>query len=265
MAFSQRAADFFRDMPVTKTILLLWVVGFLSSFFFNLPIDNWLAFDPYHAPNLFTGLVTYPLIIHGVINLLFSGLMLYWFGGSLERSWDSRNYLLFLLVVDAVAALVWYGGLALFSDPGLVIGTTNAWMMIAAVIVAWAWTNPNETILFWFVLPLQARWVGWLTIVLLYFSYAGMADAGPWRILLGLFALGGVGAARAYVWYRRQWGWVPRRHTPRPAHTRVIRHPSSTLLGALTRPYREWQRRRRIAYLQKTIMLGDEDKGTGTR
>ena len=261
MSFAQRSAEFFREIPVTKAIILLWAINFLLVFV-GAPIDFWLAFDPVRWPNAITGLVTYPLMVGGIIGLLINGLMLYMFGGSLERSWGARAYVLFLLAVDIVAALCWFGGLWLFGEPMAVTGTLSAWMMLAAVIVAWAWLNPDETIMFWFVLPLQARWIGWLTIVLLNFSYASQAAvSGIARILLGFFALGGVGTAWAYVWYRRRWGWIPRRPATPSRRRNVIRHPSSTLLGALSRPWREWQRRRRIAYLQRTIVLGDDEQG----
>ena len=139
------------------------------------------------------------------------------------------------------------------------------WMMISSVIVAWAWLNPEQTILFWFVLPLKAIWIGWLDIVLLYFLFPSSRGVAGWPVfILGFFALGGVGVALGYDWYRRKWGWIPRNRAPKqPSRNKPIRHPSSTPWGLLTRPLREWQRRRRIAQLQRTFRFEDEEKNKG--
>ena len=255
---------FFREIPVTKLIILCWVISFLVTFFVSPePLARWLVFDPTRFPNAISGLATYPLLVGGsIISVLIDGLMLYWFGGSLERSWGAARYVLFLLATDAAAALLWLGGVLLFGGSPAAGASGTPWFLISSVIVAWAWLNPDETILFWFVLPLQARWIGWLTIALLYFNYASLSPVnGVLKVLLGCFALGGVAASWAYVHYQRTWGWIPRRRPEAKPKSRVLRHPSSTFFGALTRPWREWQRRRRIAHLQRTFILEDEDQG----
>ncbi len=257
-----RGQEFFRSTPATVVIIALWVVVFLAAIITSGSIFHFLEYNPFSMPNAITGLVTYPLIIGGIINLLINGLMLYWFGGSLERGWGTRTYVLFLLAANVAAALLWTLGCALFG--GLAI-LASPWLMISSVIVAWAWLNPEQTILFWFVLPLKARWIGWLDIVLLYFLFPSSQGVGGWRFfLLGFFALGGVGVAIGYDWYRRKWGWIPRRPRESKPSRRVIRHPSSTPLGVMMRPVREWQRRRRIAKLERTFNFDDEEKHKGT-
>jgi hypothetical protein len=114
--------------------------------------------------------------------------------------------------------------------------------------------------MFWFVLPLKAKWIGWLDIALLYFLFPlGQGVAGPAIFILGFFALGSVAVAYAFARYHRDWAWILRSDYRQKPNRRVLRHPSSTFFGSLTRPWREWQRRRRIAYLQKTIRF-DEDR-----
>jgi hypothetical protein len=241
--------SFWRDLPVTKGILLLWVLSFLGSFG---GVTPWLAFRPLEWPFMLTGLLTYPLAIgENIIGLLLNGLMLYWFGGSLERSWGWRRYLGFLLLTNVTAVLIWEIGawLVLRALPAV----ATPWLMLTSVIVAWAWLNPEETILFWFVLPLKAKWIGWLSIAILFFTFPRMYVPDARVFLLGFFALGGVAMALLYARHQRLWGWVPK---PQRAEKRTrgpIRHPNSTFWGRLTAPWREWKRRRNIAHLKRTI------------
>lgn len=251
----QRGEEFFRTTPVTKVIIIIWVVSFVASLL-RVPLADRLAFHPSTSPLALIGLITYPLAVGlNPLTLLFAGLMLWWFGASLERSWLSRTYLLFLIGVTVAEALLWEVGVFLFT--GHLIGLDGPWLMLSSIIVAWAWLNPEQTIMFWFVLPLKAKWVGWITIAA-DFIFLPLSITGPSLLLpvLGIFALGGPAAAYGYVWWRRKWGWIPRRRGQTSRRT-VVRHPSSTIWGAMTRPFREWQRRRRVAKLQKTFRIDD--------
>jgi hypothetical protein len=246
-----RGEDFFREIPATKVILIAMAASFLVGLLWP-PLQGLLAFRP-DIPNLVTGLVTYPFVFgNDIIGLLLSGLMMFWFGGSLERSWGLRTYVLFLLGTTVAAIVVWEIGNFLLL--GGLVSWFGPWLMISSVIVAWAWLNPQATILFMFVLPMRAIWIGWLDIVLLYFMMPG-GVSGPRRFLLGFFALGGVALAIAFVKYQKQWGWIPRK--PRAKTVKPVRHPASGPFGLLLRPYREWQRRRRIAQLERTFKLDD--------
>jgi hypothetical protein len=246
--------EIFRSTPVTVTIIALWMVGFLADFL-TVPWAPLFAFDPAHPITSVTGLVTYPLAGGGgLFGLLLNSLVLWWFGGSLERSWHSRSYLLFLVVTTIAAALVWEIGLWGFKLGLMPLATP--WLLLSSTVVAWAWLNPGQTIMLWFVLPLQARWLAWLDIALLYFTFPTMVtNNGLLRLALGLFALGGVGAAWLFTQHRRTWGWIPRKSTPKQPGR--LHHPASHPFGGLRRLWQEYQRRRRIAHLQKTIKFDD--------
>jgi hypothetical protein len=133
----------------------------------------------------------------------------------------------------------------------------SPWLLISTTVVAWAWLNPEATVLFFFVIPMKAKWIGWLDIALLYFMFP--PHIGALQFILGFFALGGVAVAYGYTRYRQVWGWIPRR-PKEPATRRSLRHPAANPFQALLRPFREWQRRRRIAYLKRTFHLDDDDK-----
>lgn len=185
------------------------------------------------------------------LGVTLGGLMLYWFGGSLERSWGSRGYLLFLLGASLSSLIVWEIGVFVLVSHTL-IPMAGPWMLLTATIVAWAWLNPEQTVMLYFILPLKAKWIGWGSIILLFIEMPlSVIGSGLLVPVLGIFALGGVGFAFAYLWYQRTWAWIPRRKKGKT--TRTLRHPASNVFGGLLRPYREWQRRRRVAKLNKTF------------
>jgi len=252
--------DFIRNTPVTVAIIGIWIITFLIGFgstdfgpfrYFILDLNN--------LPFGIIGLITYPLLfvtngqIGDIISLLFAGWMMYQFGGSLERGWGIKTYLLFLLGTNIAAALVWELGFHLIT--GIFIPLANHWFMLASVIVGWAWLNPGEPINIWGILPIKAVWLGWFAIALLYFMLP--PPIGPMRFILGLFTQGGAVSAIAYVKYRRTWGWIPRTPKPKSRTTRPLRHPASNPFSAILRPFQEWQRKRRIAKLKRTIHFDD--------
>ncbi len=255
-SFANRSISFFADIPVTKAVLLLMVVSFLGQFLTRGMLTGWLAFDP-RSPWALIALITYPLSLGpDIISLLINGYVFFMFAGSLERSWGTRRFVIFLLLANLAALVVWELGILLvFRTLAPVFGP---WFMLSSVVVAWAWLNHEQTILFFFVLPMQAKWLAWITIVMLFFGIPMLYQiSGPEIFLLGFFALGGVGATWLYSRWQRQWGWIPRRPreakrpAPPPTHRRV------TILDRLLAPYREWQRRRNVTRLRKTWKLDD--------
>lgn len=261
MAFSRfdafRGRQLFTSTPVTIAVIGIWILTFILaiggvSFRFLL----WDLSFPYLVTGLFTS------ALYGVMSpfsLLFACLMMFMFGASLERAWGSMRYLLFLAIVNVATLVVLEAGLFLLTRRFVQLPTP--WLLLSSVIVAWAWLNPEQTVMFWFVIPMRAKWIGWITIAILYFSAASMqlAPMGPMNYVMGFFALGGVAVAIAFVHYQRTWGWIPRRRERTPARPR-LRHPASQPFASVLRPIQEWQRRRRVAKLQRTFRLGDEDK-----
>ncbi|MDO8588584.1 MAG: rhomboid family intramembrane serine protease [Armatimonadota bacterium] len=191
-------------IPVTKALVLITVVMFI----FALATANTATFDTarsliaFESPQLIARpwtVVTYPLMtLCGPICILFYGLMLWWFGGSLERAWGSRVYAYFFFIISAISALsVWIGSLA----TGLPVGLLGLGLPLSAVTVAWATLNPEATILLYFVLPVKAKYVGWATVasVAVYFAYS---YPSPRNLVLTVFGIGGCAAAWRYVHLR---------------------------------------------------------------
>src|SRR5205823_4373438 len=88
---------------------------------------------------------------------------------------------------------------------------------LSGVTVAWATRNPNSTILFMMVIPILAKWVGWITAGIVLFGY------GAVHPFLGIAASLHLGLAYLYaankipfllfsgtsVFTRKREGWKP--------------------------------------------------------
>lgn len=215
----RRAQNFFLSsgIPATMFLIAANVVTFLVGFFTirgGSPFE-WLVFTNQTWPTYFWTLLTWPLVAPvDLIGLLFGGLWAYWIGGSLERSWGTRPYLLFLIVTSVLTALtLWVGGLLLnasFAAQGL-------WLAIAAPTIAWCVANAREVIRLYAVIPIPAPVLAWLTIALTWFQIS-MSSGHP---LLGAFALSGCAAA---YWYAKHGRYAARGHG------------RSTPFGGLRRP-----------------------------
>ena len=153
--------------------LFTWLSVFLAQ------RDLWSGFilnDFRTAP---WALLTYPLYTPGEpFLLLFTCYMLYWIGSSLESCWGTRKFAL------VTAALTVIAGLSLNLAPPLVglprLPLAGLGQPLAALFTMWAMLNPSATVLLMFFLPVQARFLGYAGLALLYLN------TGP---VLGLFAL----------------------------------------------------------------------------
>lgn len=191
-------------MPVTKALVIVTVIMFL----FRLVTINtslyalareFIAFQtPFWIMRPWTAF-TYPLMTTcGAMCVLFYCLMLWWFGGSLERSWGSRIYAWFFLIISGISAASVFVGSLITGAPVTLLGVG---MPIAAITVAWAALNPEATILLYFVLPAKAKYVGMATAggVALFFT---TQFPPPDNLILAVFGLAGCFAAWRYVIYR---------------------------------------------------------------
>ena len=99
--------------------------------------------------------------------LITDGLVLYFFGGSLERAWGSARFLFFFFASGIVDGLVVLALSPVLGD-GLFFGMIGSMM---ALVIAFASMNPYATVLLYFF-PLQARWLGVLAFAFELFGRA---------------------------------------------------------------------------------------------
>lgn len=230
--------------PVTWTLIGANAATFLLGVAGGLDALPPLAF---FAPRVSAApwtLLTYPLLgTGGIIWLLLGGYMLWAVGGSLERAWGRRDFLVFLGLVTAVpAGGLWLGSLA----TGRTAALAGPWLVLAAAVVAWAAINPLERLLVYFVIPVQARWLGVLAAVLAFFSL-------PFP--LGVVALAGCGAA---WWYATGGRFRLSRLAPPRTRRAARRHLEDRPPGwNPVERVRRWRRRRQFARLMRRAGLHD--------
>ncbi len=183
----------FKDrIPVTKLLIAVNVLTFLVMALFHPPqIQDYLSFVTVRAAIVPWTAVTYPLVgIGGVISLLFAGYWLWWAGGSLERSWSSTAFALYFFLMSAATAAGIYVGGYLTHIPVVLEGL---WLPIAGVTVAYALLNPEQQILFFFVIPLKLKYLALIDVIIVLVQY------GSTNPLMGILALAGCGVSYWYV------------------------------------------------------------------
>ena len=214
------------DTPATFGLLIAFAAVFIFIFFTGGPGSPLVAALAWPAslgwlsrPYLWQPL-TFPFVHYGPWSVLFDALVLYFFGGSLERAWGGRRFLVFFFLSGIVA------GIAVMAMSRLTGGALLSGMAgsFVAVTVAFAALNPYATVLFFFF-PLQARLLAALVVALEIFAnsgrYGGPVPAVVAVALVALFAWwsvrGGIGRAglgtrgpslkeRVARWrQRRQW------------------------------------------------------------
>lgn len=205
--------------PVTWGVIVANAATFLLSFLGgHLP----LAYHPYTVAERPWTVFTYAL--HGagpVVSLLLSAYVFWVFGGSLERAWLVRDYVRFLLLTTPAPALaLWLAA----AWAGRIAGLAGLWLPVAACAVAWSRLHPAERLLAYFVVPVEGRWVGVLSVVLVFFSF-------PFP--LGVPALAGCAVA---WWYVR-------------GRSGVVRWPAR--VADPLEAYRRWRRKREFLRLMR--------------
>jgi membrane associated rhomboid family serine protease len=98
-------------------------------------------------------------------HVLFNMLGLFFLGPTLERRWGGRPFLSFYLwssIIAGAASLI-----LAWLIPGVfgfpVVGASGATM---AVLAAFSLVMPETTLLLFFVLPVQAKWILWIAVIM---------------------------------------------------------------------------------------------------
>jgi hypothetical protein len=225
-------------IPVTKSVIVTGVLTFLVFVFTGGGLAKLLSFS---SVGVFTApwtLATYPL--QGTfepVALLFSSYWMWVACGTLERSWGSRVFGIYFFVMSAITAV---GLLVATTVAGVPTHAAGLWLPLAGATIAFAMQNPEQQILFFFIIPMKLKYLALLDVLLVMVSFA---RPNP---LVGVFAL--AGCAVSY-WYVRQ-GRSPDFGTPRQSRQGdVVRvYDKRGFLSRLNpfRAIRDWRERKRL-------------------
>ncbi len=228
------------DCPVTWALIIANGLTFLLGFIGSGSLQNALVFGTGTFLQQPWTLLTYPLVAGGqIIWVLLSAYILWLFGGSLERAWGSRQYVVFLALVTVTSALGIEVGSMLTGRYVLLAGVA---LPLASIVVIWATMNQSEVLLAYFVIPIQARWLGLIILVLTVFSFPPP---------LGIFALAGPAVA---VWFLRwgRYGHLLPRGGRSPSRGARVREQDRRTVNPIVW-FRRWRQRRRFRRLVRTL------------
>lgn len=203
--YKMRRFLFQEFIPVTKATVVL--SAFVSLFHYllllvNLNLGNWVALV---SPNLGTApwtLITYPLFNPDLLSLILEALWLWFVGGSLERSWGSKKYAVFLLTAAGATGLL-MAATEQFLVNGAVVPISGLLLPLVAVTWAWSVLYPGQEMLLFGIIPIQARWTAWITAVLAVYPYlflSASSHTNEW--LVGIAALSGIPIAYLFIYDR---------------------------------------------------------------
>ena len=241
----------FKDrIPVVKLLIVSNVVTFLAMELFHVAqIPQLLAFSPGRAMDMPWTLFTYPLLgVGGVMSMLFAGYWLWVAGGSLERAWGSRTFGLYFFLMSAVTALGLYVGS--FLPHTVPVSAVGLWLPISGVTIAFAMMNPEQQILFFFVIPLKLKYLALIDVIVVLVQY------GSTNPLLGLCALAGCGVS---YWYVRS-GRSISLPTPRPRGEVIRINPRYAVRKSWNpiKRYHDYREQKRLKDFLGKSGLGDE-------
>jgi membrane associated rhomboid family serine protease len=193
-------------LVATGLVSLVAVVGSRNG----LPLLALLAFSP---EAVLRGevwrLLSWVLLETDPLNLIFGGLVLFWFGRDLAGTWGERRFLAAYLGVPVVAATA--TTLLSLAWPALRGGAwTGLWPAADGLVVAWALLFPFRQILLFFALPVSGKALLWFTVggTVLYALFAGVAAFVPHLLAEGAMFLHASGAGPGRWLRRLRW---PRR------------------------------------------------------
>ena len=223
------------DTPASYGLIAVMAAAFVLDFFTSQSLTQLLAWPPsvtwlhsgqYWRPFTFT-------FVHagGILWALFDGLLLFWFGSSLERAWGSGKFLFFYFSSGILPGLVLIPQTAYSPTAPLFIGMAGSFV---GITVAFASMNPYATVMFWFI-PMQARFMAAVIVAFAlfgnYFIYGG-----PFQAVLAI----AVACVYAYFFTTRRVS-LPSIGSGRP--------PGPSIKERIDR----WQQRRKMRQWQRRV------------
>lgn len=181
---------------VTRALLVLTAAGYLAGVFRLAPMRLLTLFPERVWQPFFElwRLVTYPLVVLGIFNVLFGLLILWMFGWELETTFGSRRFGVFILSSVVASAVLGCAVALLFPGAGAMAGAGLSGLL-TAMIVAWALLGPGLPANLFGILPMTRKGFALLALVLVVFGELETSRS----LAQLLFLLGGLPVAWLFV------------------------------------------------------------------
>ena len=119
------------------------------------------------SQGIIPGLITYPLISLGIVEVVFNALLFWFIGCDLERSIGTKKYLGFLAASVIGGGIIFLLCSFLFTRGGLTL--TGLTGVTSAMLVVYAIMNPEQVFSFMLLFPIKAKYFcGLLLLIQLY-------------------------------------------------------------------------------------------------
>jgi len=192
--------------PMVKKIIIANVVIWLGQMLLykgaQFDLSRWFGVVP---GSVIRGYLWQPLtymFLHNprdAVHILFNMLMLWMFGGELERYWGGRGFLRYYLVAGAGGGLCATILGLIFGGDHARIATIGASGALFGLFVAFGIVFARRTVLFMFFFPMQARTMSLILVGLSFFYLLSQPGDGVSHIAhLG-------GALAGYLYLKRAW------------------------------------------------------------
>jgi membrane associated rhomboid family serine protease len=186
---------------IAITCGVVWLVQMVALWWFGVRLSPLFGVVP---QRVVTGWLWQPLtymFLHSptqMFHILLNMLMLWMFGGELERYWGGRAFLRYYFVCGIGAGIV--AVISGFVISGMasvpVIGASGA---IFGVFIAYGMVFANRTVLFMMIFPMKARTMAWIMFAVTFFSVLTQSGSGISHVAhLG-------GAVVGYLYLKRAW------------------------------------------------------------
>jgi membrane associated rhomboid family serine protease len=120
-------------------------------------------------------LITY-MFMHGSFGHLFFNMFALWmFGVELENIWGSKKFLIYYFITGIGAGLANILIAPLFADVAPTVGASGA---VYGILVAFGMLFPNRNIYIYFLIPIKAKYLVILYMVIEVFYVGSQADSG---------------------------------------------------------------------------------------
>jgi membrane associated rhomboid family serine protease len=154
--YNQQLQFGFGGGGITPAIKQLLIANGVVFFLQMIAGDTFIALFGLHPELVFKRFfiwqfLTYMFLHDGMFHIFFNMLMLWMFGGEVERSWGSKEFLKYYFICGIGAGLVQF-----ILRPALVIGASGA---VYGVLIAFILLYPNRKLMFFpFFISLKAKY-----------------------------------------------------------------------------------------------------------